>query len=105
MVGTRFHGVIFALTGYVPSIAIEYEHKTRGIMHDLGLDQWIISMTSVTAAKLKTMFDQLLRERDAYSEQLHAELPKYLKRATIARDRTRETYTHLTSPQERSSAR
>ncbi|MEK7152652.1 MAG: polysaccharide pyruvyl transferase family protein [Patescibacteria group bacterium] len=44
LVGTRFHSVIFSLTSYVPVLAIEYEHKTSGIMHDLGLDKWVIKI-------------------------------------------------------------
>ena len=44
LLGTRFHSVIFSLTSYVPVVAIEYEHKTSGIMHDLHLGQWVINI-------------------------------------------------------------
>ena len=41
LIGTRFHSVIFSLTSGVPCIAIEYEHKSRGIMRELGLEHWV----------------------------------------------------------------
>ena len=56
LVGTRFHSVIFSLTAGVPALAIEYEHKTSGIMQDLGLGEWVIAIEDVTAAKLLTLF-------------------------------------------------
>ena len=47
LVGMRFHSVIFALTSYVPSIAIEYHYKARGIMRDLGLEEWVLALDDV----------------------------------------------------------
>jgi colanic acid/amylovoran biosynthesis protein len=52
MLGTRFHSVIFALTSMVPCLAIEYEHKTRGIMRDLGLEEWVLPIDEVSHARL-----------------------------------------------------
>ncbi len=92
MVGTRFHGVIFALTGYVPSIAIEYEHKTRGIMSDLGLLDWVVQMKSVTAAQLEALFDRLIPAREDYVAQLHRNLPPYLAQADEARAAMAKAY-------------
>jgi colanic acid/amylovoran biosynthesis protein len=92
MVGTRFHGVIFALTGYVPSIAIEYEHKTRGIMSDLGLAEWVIHIEDVTAPKLSKLFIDLDNSRHAYLETLNNNLPEYLLQAASMRELVKSTY-------------
>jgi polysaccharide pyruvyl transferase WcaK-like protein len=35
----------------VPGIAIEYEHKTRGIMRDLGLEDWVLPMENETICR------------------------------------------------------
>ena len=80
-VGTRFHSVIFSLTSYVPAIAIEYEYKTSGIMHDLGLDEWVIKMEEVTEERLCALFAELVMQRDAYRNHLMAVLPSYIKKA------------------------
>lgn len=81
LVGTRFHSVIFALTSYVPALAIEYEHKTRGILQDLELEKWVTPIEGVTADELITLFDALARERASYLKTLHKTLPGYVKQA------------------------
>ena len=52
-VGTRFHSVIFSLAEGVPSMAITYGgNKGQGIMKDLGLDYYAISMSHLVLKKL-----------------------------------------------------
>jgi colanic acid/amylovoran biosynthesis protein len=84
LIGTRFHSVIFGLTSRVPAIAIEYEHKTGGIMHDLGLDGWVLKIADVTADGLNALIDKLIASRDAYLSHLDTEMPAYVKRANEA---------------------
>lgn len=79
-VGTRFHSVIFSLTSNVPAIAIEYEHKTSGIMHDLNLGQWVIKIEDVTAEKLIALFKKMFDGRQEYVNDLTAIIPPYVKR-------------------------
>ena len=80
LVGMRFHSVIFALTSYVPSIAIQYHYKAGGIMHDLGLDDWVVGLDDAGVTTLIERFDQLVRERDAYLAHLRTVLPAYIAR-------------------------
>jgi colanic acid/amylovoran biosynthesis protein len=81
LLGTRFHSVIFSLTSLVPVLAIEYEHKTSGIMHDLGLEQWVMKIEDVTAPKLSTALHSLLRQSDNYKAHLRKQLPPYMRQA------------------------
>ncbi len=81
VVGTRFHSVIFALTSGIPALAIEYEHKTSGIMDDLGLADWVIPMREVTAARLRDRFVALEHARSDYERHLREHLPDYVRRA------------------------
>jgi colanic acid/amylovoran biosynthesis protein len=81
MLGTRFHSVIFALTSMVPCLAIEYEHKTRGIMRDLGLEEWVLPIDEVSHARLWPMVERLRAEREAYRALLAERLPGYVGRA------------------------
>ena len=77
--GTRFHSVIFALTSYVPAIAIEYEHKTSGIMADLDVGQWVIKMQDVTGPRLLVLIDDIIAQSDEFRAQLHSLLPKIVE--------------------------
>jgi colanic acid/amylovoran biosynthesis protein len=81
LLGTRFHSVIFSLTSYVPVLAIEYEHKTSGIMRDLKLEQWMIKIEDVSAPKITVLLQKLARHRPEYRRHLRAQLPPYIARA------------------------
>jgi colanic acid/amylovoran biosynthesis protein len=81
MVGTRFHSVIFSLTALVPALAIEYEHKTSGIMRDLELEQWVLPMDGLAANDIQVRFDALIAGRAEYVEHLRRVLPAYRRRA------------------------
>lgn len=81
LIGTRFHSVIFSLTSHVPVLAIEYEHKTSGIMHDLHLKRWVVRIEDVTAAILTKKMHELLGERARYRRQLRRRLPQYIAQA------------------------
>lgn len=81
MVGTRFHSVIFALCAHVPAIAIEYEHKTSGIMRELGLERWVIAIEDVTTPRLVALVGELVAARDGYELHLDEVIPPYARRA------------------------
>ncbi|MFE2689042.1 polysaccharide pyruvyl transferase family protein [Streptomyces mirabilis] len=90
LIGTRFHSVIFSLTSDVPCVAIEYEHKTRGIMADLGLGEWVIPIADVTHDRLWTLVEPLLKDPTPYRTILDRNLPGYLARARSLPARLRE---------------
>jgi colanic acid/amylovoran biosynthesis protein len=81
LVGTRFHSVIFALSAGVPALAIEYEHKTSGIMKDLGLEEWTLPIEDVTCDKLLSLFELLVKNRESYTQELREVVPRYIKAA------------------------
>jgi len=81
LVGTRFHSVVFSLLAGVPALAIEYEHKTSGIMADLGLERWVLSMAGLEADELIRRFEDLTASRAAYRRHLDTVLPPYRARA------------------------
>lgn len=84
LLGTRFHSVIFSLTSFIPVVAIEYEHKTSGIMRDLGLESWVVPIELVSAAKLSSLLQGAITNRNAYSQVLAQRIPPYQQRATQA---------------------
>ncbi len=86
LVGNRFHSVIFALTAGVPCIAIGYEHKTRGIMRDLGLDGWGLPARDLSAATLYALFEKLAERRSHYRAHLDHVIPGYTARGRATAD-------------------
>ena len=81
LIGTRFHSVIFALTSFIPAIAIEYEYKTRGILKDLDLSSWHLSIEEVQTDKVIALFDKLISERNSYRKHLEKVIPAYIRKA------------------------
>lgn len=82
LLGTRFHSVIFSLTSHVPVLAIEYEHKTSGIMRDLKREDWVIKIEEATAQNLTDRLQKLVREQVEYRKHLRRYLPPYVHRAS-----------------------
>lgn len=95
LLGTRFHSVIFSLTSYVPVLAIEYEHKTSGIMHDLGLDKWVIKIEDVASAGLTVALRDLLQGKEQYKKYLRKTVPRYVQKARKTINMLDECYREL----------
>jgi colanic acid/amylovoran biosynthesis protein len=99
LIGTRLHSVIFSLTSSVPSIAIGYEHKTIGIMRDLGLEDWFLGIEDVTGPRLIQLVERLIHERASYLAHLSKVLPPYIDRAKDFPLLMRHAYQRHESPQ------
>lgn len=92
IIGTRFHSVIFSLTSLVPALAIEYEHKTSGIMHDLALDDWVVKIEDASPQVLRHKIDALIANKKQYKQQLVDVLPDYIDSAQYATEAIRIAY-------------
>lgn len=72
IVGTRFHSVIFSFGSTVPGIAIAYTgNKSQGIMHDIGLDDYVVGIGEVSAELLKEKFLNLQCEMNAVQDKIN----------------------------------
>ncbi len=80
-VGCRMHANIAALDSGVPVLAIGYSHKTRGILHDLGLDDWVLSSQDIEADTLIDRIESLFAAASGYRSQLSARLPEMRRRS------------------------
>lgn len=72
VVGTRFHSVIFSLAESVPSIAVTYGgNKGQGIMRDLKLSEYAISMSEFEFESIRTSFTSLVENTEVVKLHLH----------------------------------
>ena len=73
MVGTRFHSVIFALNVGVPAIAIAYGgNKSRGIMKDFGLEDFVLDMNDLECDSIVNCFIRLEKNKDWYLRKIES---------------------------------
>jgi colanic acid/amylovoran biosynthesis protein len=85
-VGVRMHANIFALAAGVPTLAIAYEPKTRGIMRRLGLSDFVIGIRELDEGSLVERFDCLFQSRQDIRERLAAVLPEVRREAARSAD-------------------
>jgi colanic acid/amylovoran biosynthesis protein len=91
-IGTRMHSNIFALISHVPVVAIEYEHKTRGIMRGLKLEELTIDIRDVTAESLQGRIELLMGNREHYKNLLVTNLPSQINESRRAIEVIKDRY-------------
>lgn len=82
-IGTRMHSNIFSLSSYVPTVAINYEHKTRGIMELLDLEEYVLEINEITPNDLIATSERCWTERHLLKERLEIQIPQVLDNAEI----------------------
>jgi colanic acid/amylovoran biosynthesis protein len=79
---TRFHSAIFAVTGYVPTLAVGYwTHKAEGIFGDLGLGQWALSIGETSPDELSAAVAGLWERRAEIRRYLQERVPAVVEEA------------------------
>jgi len=80
-IGARTHAVISAYSTCVPSIAIGYSIKAKGIAKDLGLpDESVVDSRMGNGIRLKDSFIMLTQRYDEIKNTLESVMPEYRKR-------------------------
>lgn len=82
-VGTRMHSNIFALSEYVPCVAISYDLKTDGIMEDAGLSDYVIDIKRITSDQLIDRIDHALAHLPEMRGILNERIPAILAKSKL----------------------
>lgn len=69
-VGTRLHSAIISMNFGTPAIAINYEHKSAGIMQQLGLPEMAIEIRQLLDGSLLSVVADVLGQLPAINERL-----------------------------------
>ncbi len=65
-IGARTHATIAAVSSGVPTLAIAYSQKARGIWKDIfGHEQYLLPIADLSAASMADAFERLLRHEEA----------------------------------------
>lgn len=59
-IGTRLHSAIISMNFGTPAIAINYEHKSLGVMSQLGLPELGVDVPSLINGNITSLIDSLL---------------------------------------------
>jgi colanic acid/amylovoran biosynthesis protein len=69
-VGTRLHSAIISMNFATPAIAINYEHKSAGIMQQLGMPEMAIDIRQLLDGSLQGVVGDVLGQLPAINERL-----------------------------------
>lgn len=83
-VGTRMHSNIYALSMFVPTLAIAYQPKTRGIMMQLNLDDFVVQIEKMVLAALQDKFRHLVASQTEIKKCLRVKIPDVSKAAALS---------------------
>lgn len=82
-IGTRMHSNIFALGSLVPTVAINYEHKTKGIMEMVGLPEYVVDIGDITPEQLMELVQKCWDEREQIRTMLADRIPEVVEQAKL----------------------
>ena len=87
-IGARTHAVISAYSMCVPTIALGYSIKSRGIAKDLGLDErLVVNSKNFTKGALLSSFAYLMEHETTVRQHLQNIMPEYRQRAYLIREK------------------
>lgn len=78
-IGGRMHANIAALSQCIPTIGVSYSHKFRGIMRDLGQEEYVTDLFAPD--EVSALAKRALRESDSIRRVLAERLPEMKRRA------------------------
>ncbi|MCL6584921.1 MAG: polysaccharide pyruvyl transferase family protein [Anoxybacillus sp.] len=82
-VGTRMHSNIFSLSSKVPTVAINYEHKTKGIMDLLDLSEFVLDINEITEESIIKTIVKCWDNRYELQTHLTEKIPLVVEAAEI----------------------
>lgn len=87
-VSTRLHGYALAVGAGVPTIAVEFHPKMRGLAQELGIEDWVIPFKGITgdatAAVSASILEDLEANRNRLQRNLHVASSRAIEQITGA---------------------
>ncbi|ELZ08701.1 polysaccharide pyruvyl transferase [Natrinema thermotolerans DSM 11552] len=74
-IGMRMHSNILAMMAETPVVAIQYQFKTKGLMEQFGLLDYMIDINDVDEESLHQIVDDALSNRTSITKTIRSELP------------------------------
>jgi colanic acid/amylovoran biosynthesis protein len=82
LIGTRLHSAIIAMNFGTPAVALNYEHKSEGVMRQLGLPELSHPVQSLFDGSLMAQVMTVLHSLDAWREKVAVAVERERQRAS-----------------------
>jgi coenzyme F420 hydrogenase subunit beta len=90
VVASRYHTLVAALSSGIPSLAIGWHHKYRGLLEPLGQERFVCEMSCLSMGDLQAKFDDLWRNRQEIAAVIRDRLPAIQEAVLFGAQRVRE---------------
>lgn len=80
-VGSRYHSLVAAFSTSVPTIAIGWTHKYKGLLRLFDMEQYVSMADKLKIEELKQTFNHLMSKRHEYSRIIKDKVPIHEKNA------------------------
>lgn len=70
VIATRFHSALFALIAGTPPISIGYQHKSKGILKSLNLEDYLLDMGDLSSGKILGLVEKVLGRQPRLGAQI-----------------------------------
>jgi len=74
-IGMRMHSNILAMLAETPVVAIQYQFKTKGLMEQFNLLNYMIDINEINVRSLRQIVDNALSNRSSIERIIQSELP------------------------------
>lgn len=91
IIASKMHPAVLAVTGYVPTLCIVYDHKQIGFFKALGMEQYAINLNDFSSSKLICLVDIVWSNRKAIRSHLK-------KTVTLRQDDVRNAIQRILNP-------
>ena len=75
LVSSKMHPAVLAVSGYVPSIAVVYDHKQTGFFKDLGMLDYTVRLQEASSKELVARIDKAWSQRERTRRMLSVRVP------------------------------
>ncbi len=82
-IGSRMHAVISAVSMHVPSLALSYLYKTRGILRMLGQEEWVCPIQELDYKDTITKIDALWTSKERIRKDLETKMKTVREKALL----------------------
>lgn len=95
MVSSKMHPAVLAMSGYVPTLCIAYDHKQKSFFERLGMADCTLDIRMVTYEKLMSKIAHVWNRRDRLRASLENQIPQWKRNIETAIRQTVASYLEI----------
>ncbi len=95
IIGSRYHGIIAALSQMIPTLVLGWSHKYFELLHDVGIEQNIVDYKNLNKDDLFSLSDNAWLNRKELRLTLEQKVPEQVYKSARALDHAASIFTNM----------